>query len=231
MIYQGKAITVKPLQDGIVELNFDLEGESVNKFNAITVSELGEAGQALKADSSIKGMIVTSSKGVFIVGADITEFTDMFKLPEEEIASWCIKSNQAFNTIEDLPFPTVTAINGIALGGGLEMCLSTDFRVMSTQAEVGLPEVKLGLFPGFGGTVRMPRVVGVDNAVEWIAAGGQHKPEKAFKDGVVDAVVEPDKLRDAALDLVKQCVEGKIDYKAKRQEKLEPIKLLPMENI
>ncbi len=231
MIYQGKAITVKPLQDGIVELNFDLEGESVNKFNAITVSELGEAGQALKADSSIKGMIVTSSKGVFIVGADITEFTDMFKLPEEEIASWCIKSNQAFNTIEDLPFPTVTAINGIALGGGLEMCLSTDFRVMSTQAEVGLPEVKLGLFPGFGGTVRMPRVVGVDNAVEWIAAGGQHKPEKAFKDGVVDAVVEPDKLRDAALDLVKQCVEGKIDYKAKRQEKLEPIKLLPMENM
>ena len=231
MIYQGKAITVKPLQDGIVELNFDLEGESVNKFNATTVSELGEAGQALKADSSIKGMIVTSSKGVFIVGADITEFTDMFKLPEEEIASWCIKSNQAFNTIEDLPFPTVTAINGIALGGGLEMCLSTDFRVMSTQAEVGLPEVKLGLFPGFGGTVRMPRVVGVDNAVEWIAAGGQHKPEKAFKDGVVDAVVEPDKLRDAALDLVKQCVEGKIDYKAKRQEKLEPIKLLPMENM
>lgn len=231
MIYQGKAITVKPLQDGIVELNFDLEGESVNKFNATTVSELGEAGQALKADSSIKGMIVTSSKGVFIVGADITEFTDMFKLPEEEIASWCIKSNQAFNTIEDLPFPTVTAINGIALGGGLEMCLSTDFRVMSTQAEVGLPEVKLGLFPGFGGTVRMPRVVGVDNAVEWIAAGGQHKPEKAFKDGVVDAVVEPGKLRDAALDLVKQCVEGKIDYKAKRQEKLEPIKLLPMENM
>ena len=231
MIYQGKAITVKPLQDGIVELNFDLEGESVNKFNATTVSELGEAGQALKADSSIKGMIVTSSKGVFIVGADITEFTDMFKLPEEEIASWCIKSNQAFNTIEDLPFPTVTAINGIALGGGLEMCLSTDFRVMSTQAEVGLPEVKLGLFPGFGGTVRMPRVVGVDNAVEWIAAGGQHKPEKAFKDGVVDAVVEPDKLRDAALDLVKQSVEGKIDYKAKRQEKLEPIKLLPMENM
>ncbi|MVF12853.1 fatty acid oxidation complex subunit alpha FadB [Ketobacter sp. MCCC 1A13808] len=231
MIYQGKAVTVKPLEDGIVELNFDLEGESVNKFDRGTVEELGAAAAALKADSSIKGMIVTSGKGVFIVGADITEFTDMFKMPEEEIAAWCLKSNEAFCAIEDLPFPTVTAINGLALGGGLEMCLATDFRVMSSKAQVGLPEVKLGLFPGFGGTVRMPRVIGVDNAVEWIAAGGQHKAIKALNDGVVDAVVEPDKLREAALALLQQCLDEKIDYKAKRQEKLEPLKLAPMENM
>ena len=231
MIYEGNAITVKPLQDGIVELNFDLQGESVNKFNRQTVEELGAAAEALAADKSIKGMIVTSSKSVFIVGADITEFTDMFKLPEEEIAGWCVKSNKAFCAIEDLPFPTVTAINGIALGGGLEMCLSTDYRVMATTAQVGLPEVKLGLFPGFGGTVRMPRVIGVDNAVEWIAAGGQHKADKAIKDGVVDAVVEPEKLRDAALSLLNECIEGKIDYKARRQEKLEPLKLPPLENM
>ncbi|MBA53290.1 MAG: fatty acid oxidation complex subunit alpha FadB [Pseudomonadales bacterium] len=231
MIYEGKAVTVKPLEDGIVELNFDLEGESVNKFNRLTVEELGAAAAAMKADSSIKGMIVTSAKSVFIVGADITEFGELFTSSEEEIAGWCIKSNQAFNAIEDLPFPSVTAMNGIALGGGLEMCLATDFRVMSTAAQCGLPEVKLGLYPGFGGTVRMPRVVGVDNAVEWIAAGGQHKPAKALKDGVVDAVVEPDKLRDAALSLLKDCIAGKIDYKAKRQEKLDPLKLPPMENM
>ena len=81
MIYEGTAITVKPLQDGIVELNFDLQGESVNKFNQKTVEELGAAAEALKGNSSIKGMIVTSAKSVFIVGADITEFTEMFKLP------------------------------------------------------------------------------------------------------------------------------------------------------
>ena len=231
MIYEGKAVTVKPLEDGIVELNFDLQGESVNKFNRLTVEELGAAAAAMKADSSIKGMIVTSAKSVFIVGADITEFGELFTSSEEEIAGWCLKSNQAFNAIEDLPFPSVTAMNGIALGGGLEMCLATDFRVMSTAAQCGLPEVKLGLYPGFGGTVRMPRVVGVDNAVEWIAAGGQHKPAKALKDGVVDAVVEPDKLRDAALSLLKDCIAGKIDYKAKRQEKLDPLKLPPMENM
>jgi 3-hydroxyacyl-CoA dehydrogenase/enoyl-CoA hydratase/3-hydroxybutyryl-CoA epimerase/enoyl-CoA isomerase len=231
MIYEGTAITVKPLEGGIVELNFDLQGESVNKFNRQTVEELGAAAAALKGNSAIKGMIVTSAKSVFIVGADITEFTEMFKLPEDEIAGWCLKSNQAFNAIEDLPFPTVTAINGIALGGGLEMCLATDYRIMSSKAEVGLPEVKLGLYPGFGGTVRMPRLIGVDNAVEWIAAGGQHKAAKAIKDGVVDAIVEPEKVRDAAIALVKECIEGKIDYKARRQEKLDPLKLAPMENM
>lgn len=231
MIYEGNAVTVKELTDGIVELNFDLQGESVNKFNRVTLDDLSAAVESVNGNSSIKGMIVTSSKDVFIVGADITEFTDLFQLPEDELAGWALKANEVFSTVEDLPFPTVTAINGIALGGGLEMCLATDYRVMSTQAQVGLPEVKLGIYPGFGGTVRLPRIIGVDNAVEWIAAGGQHKPEKALKDGVVDAVVEPEKLKDAALSLVKECIEGKIDYKARRQEKLDPLKLPPMENM
>jgi len=231
MVYEGKAITVKPLEDGIVELNFDLQGESVNKFNRITLDELKAAADAVAADSSVKGMIVTSGKDVFIVGADIMEFTDMFKLPEAELAGWALEANKAFIAIEDLPFPTVSAINGIALGGGLEMCLSTDFRVMSTTAQVGLPETKLGIYPGFGGTVRLPRLIGVDNAVEWICAAGQHKAEKALKDGVVDAVVEPEMLKDAAIALVKQCIEGKIDHKAKRQEKLDPLTLPPMENM
>ena len=79
----------------------------------------------------------------------------------------------------------MAAINGIALGGGFEMCLVCDYRVMSTAAKVGLPEVKLGIFPGFGGTVRLPRVIGVDNAVEWIAAAGEKRPDAALKDGAV----------------------------------------------
>src|SRR5690606_24583143 len=197
MIYSGKAVSAQLLDDGIAELKFDLQGESVNKFNRETIEDLGKAVEALKADGNVKGVIVTSGKGVFIVGADITEFTEMFKLPEDEIAGWCLSANQVFNAVEDLPFPTVCAVNGIALGGGLEMALSCDFRVAASSAQVGLPEVKLGLFPGFGGTVRLPRLIGVDNAVEWIAAGGQHKTDKALKDGVLDAVVEADKLKDA----------------------------------
>ena len=231
MIYQGNAVSVQLLDDGIAELKFDLQGESVNKFNQETVEDLGKAVEAVKGNSDIKGLIVTSGKGVFIVGADITEFTDMFKLPEDEIAGWCLKSNEVFNAFEDLDIPKVAAVNGIALGGGLEMCLAADFRVLSEKAQVGLPEVKLGLYPGFGGTVRLPRLIGVDNAVEWIAAAGQHKADKALKDGVADAVVAHDELQNAAIDLVKQCLAGKIDFRAKRAEKLEPLKLPPMENM
>ncbi|WP_197472616.1 enoyl-CoA hydratase-related protein, partial [Oleiphilus sp. HI0067] len=199
MIYAGKAITVKEIDGGFAQLNFDLEGESVNKFNRLTIEELGAAAEALKG-ADVKGLVVTSTKDVFIVGADITEFTSLFAGPEEELIANNLKANSVFNAIEDLPFPTVTAINGIALGGGFEMCLATDYRVMSTKAKVGLPEVKLGIFPGFGGTVRLPRLIGADNAIEWIAATKEHKADAALKFGAVDAVVGPEKLMDAAIN-------------------------------
>lgn len=231
MIYEGKAITVKKIEDGIAQLDFDLKGESVNKFNRLTLSELREAADKLKSDSSIKGLIVTSSKDCFIVGADITEFTELFAGSEEDLVANNLQANAIFSDIEDLPFPTVTAINGIALGGGFEMCLATDFRVMSTKAKVGLPEVKLGIFPGFGGTVRLSRLIGADNAIEWICAGGEKRPENALKDGAVDAVVAPEKLQAAAIDLLKQAIAGKIDYKARREEKTGKLKLNQMESM
>jgi 3-hydroxyacyl-CoA dehydrogenase / enoyl-CoA hydratase / 3-hydroxybutyryl-CoA epimerase / enoyl-CoA isomerase len=85
MIYEGKAITVTALESGIVELKFDLKGESVNKFNRLTLNELRQAVDAIKADASVKGVIVSSGKDVFIVGADITEFVENFKLPDAEL--------------------------------------------------------------------------------------------------------------------------------------------------
>lgn len=231
MIFSGTAIRVQALENGIAELTFDLAGESVNKFNATTVRELGEAAAAIKADASVKGVIVTSAKGVFIVGADITEFGGMFAEGEGRVAEWTLQANAMFNAFEDLPVPTVVAINGIALGGGFEMCLSCDYRVMSSAAKVGLPEVKLGLFPGFGGTVRLSRVIGIDNAVEWIAAGAEQRPDAALKAGAVDAVVAPELLRDAAIDLVSKAVAGKLDWKARRSERTSPVKLNNMEQM
>ncbi len=82
----------------------------------------------------------------------------------------------------------------MALGGGFEMCLVCDYRVMSDQAQVGLPEIKLGIFPGFGGTVRLSRVIGIDNAVEWMAMANPKRPDAALKDGAVDAVVAADQI-------------------------------------
>jgi 3-hydroxyacyl-CoA dehydrogenase / enoyl-CoA hydratase / 3-hydroxybutyryl-CoA epimerase / enoyl-CoA isomerase len=231
MIYAGKAITVKEIEGGIAQLNFDLEGESVNKFNRLTIEELGAAAEALAGANGLKGLVVTSSKDCFIVGADITEFTDLFAGSEEDLVANNLKANSVFSAIEDLPFPTVTAINGIALGGGFEMCLATDYRVMSTAAKVGLPEVKLGIFPGFGGTVRLPRLIGADNAIEWIAGTKEYRADAALKFGAVDAVVSPDKLLDAAISLVNEAIAGKVDYKGRRAEKTSKLKLNPMESM
>ena len=231
MIHSGNAITVQMLSDGIAELRFDLQGESVNKFNRATVEDLKAATDAIKANSDITGVVVTSGKPVFIVGADITEFGDNFAQGEAAIADWLGPVNAIFSAFEDLPVPTVAAINGIALGGGFEMCLVCDYRVMSTAAKVGLPEVKLGLFPGFGGSVRLPRVIGVDNALEWIAGGSEQRPDAALKVGAVDAVVAPAQLLEAAISILTQANAGRLDWKAKRQEKLEPVKLNMMEQM
>ncbi|WP_278367215.1 fatty acid oxidation complex subunit alpha FadB [Marinobacter salarius] len=231
MIYEGKAITVKEIEGGIAQLNFDLQGESVNKFNRLTIEELRAATDKLEAQKGLKGLVVTSSKDSFIVGADITEFTDLFAGPEEDLVANNLKANEVFSAIEDLPFPTVTAINGMALGGGFEMCLATDYRVMDKKAKVGLPEVKLGIFPGFGGTVRLSRLVGVDYAVEWICGGTENRADKALKVGAVDAVLEGEKLVDAAISIISQCNDGKLDYQARREEKKGKIKLNAMESM
>ena len=226
MIYSGKAITVRSTDDGIAELCFDLQDDSVNKFNALTVGELKDATAAIAADTSLKGVIVTSGKPVFIVGADITEFGALFGAGEDEIADRILAINlDVFNAFEDLPVPTVAAINGIALGGGFEMALVCDYRVMSETARVGFPETKLGIIPGYGGTTRLPRLVGADNAIEWIASGKEQKADQALRCGAVDAVVAPDLLGDAARSLLQQCIDGKLDYAAKRREKQEPLKL------
>ena len=219
MIYDGTAITVKLIEDGIAELNFNLDGESVNKFNRVTLEDLKAATAAIKGNSDVKGVLVTSGKDCFIVGADITEFGDAFKLPEEEIVEWILSGNEIFNAIEDLPVPTLTSINGIALGGGFEMCLSTDFRVMSEKAKVGLPEVKLGLMPGFGGTVRLSRVIGADNAIEWICMGAENRADKALKMGAVDAVVAPEALREQSIAMLKSAIAGELNYEARRAVK------------
>ena len=232
MIFEGQCLTAKPLSDGIVELNFDLHDSSVNKLNLETIAELKEAVAALtKEATSVKGLMLTSAKKDFIVGADITEFIDWFALPEDEFESRLLDVQKTFARIEDFPFPTVCAINGVALGGGFELPLSTDYRVITTKSKVGLPEITLGIFPGWGGSFRLPRLIGLDTALEWIATGKTQRPDVALKQGAVDAVVEEDKLQAAALTLLKRCIDGSMDYEARRNEKRQPLKLDQLEQL
>lgn len=228
MLYQGDNLKVALQSDGIAVLTFDAPG-SVNKFDRQTLSELDAALDTIKASSGVQALVLASAKSAFIVGADITEFLETFKLPEPELLAWVQKANAIFNKLEDLPLPTVSAITGFALGGGCECILATDLRVADNTARIGLPEVKLGLIPGFGGTVRLPRVIGADNAMELITTGKDNKADKALQLGLVDAVAAQDKLLDAALAMAKSALAGKLDWQARRQDKQAPLHLNKLE--
>ncbi len=231
MLFEGQTINVQSIEDGIYDVVFDRKGDSVNKLDQSTLAELRTVVETLRDVDGIRGVIFSSAKDSFIVGADITEFMQMFSATEEQIVEGLLDIHQIFNGIEDLPCPTVTAINGLALGGGFELCLATDYRVMGDQAKVGLPEVKLGIYPGWGGTIRLPRLIGVDNANEWVCGGSEKRPAAALSDGGVDAVVATAMVKDAALDLLKGCIAGKFDYQARRDEKINPIKLNQVEQM
>ncbi len=224
MIYEGKSLSVIMTDDGIAELIFDAEG-SVNKFDQQTVSELDKATAAIQGADGVKGVLVRSAKSTFIVGADITEFTGLFSLPKEEVLAWVSKTSQVFDRFEDLPVPSICAINGFALGGGCEMTLACDLRVADSTARVGLPEVKLGLMPGFGGTVRLPRIIGSDNALEWMTTGRDRNGQKALAEGAVDAVVDPANLHQAARKMLLDAIAGKFDWQARRTQKTSPLSL------
>jgi len=231
MKFEGNSIQLAMLEGGIAELRFDARNEHVNKFDAATLAELTRVIAQLGLDAEVKGLLVTSGKDVFMVGADITEFLGHFARPEPELTAWIMETHHLFCALEDLPFPSVTAINGVCVGGGLEFSICTSYRVQSSAAKVGLPETKLGIFPGWGGTVRLSRIAGADNAIEWIASGDQYSGEAALKAGVVDAVVAPAKVREAALAMLREAMAGRLDWTGRRQEKLSPLRLNATESM
>ena len=228
MLYKGDTLYLDWREDGIAELVFDAPG-SVNKLDTATVASLGEALDVLEKQKDLKGLLLRSEKAAFIVGADITEFLSLFLVPEEQLSQWLHFANSVFNRLEDLPVPTISAVNGYALGGGCECVLATDYRLATPDLRIGLPETKLGIMPGFGGSVRMPRMLGADSALEIIAAGKDVGAEQALKIGLVDGVVKHEKLIDGAVAILRQAINGDLDWKAKRQPKLEPLHLSKIE--
>lgn len=228
MLYQGDTLSLDWLEDGIAELVFNAPG-SVNKLDTQTVASLGEAISVLEQLPTLRGVLLSSRKPAFIVGADISEFLSLFNAPEEKLTQWLTFANSIFNRLEDLPVPTLSAISGYALGGGCECVLATDFRIATADARIGLPETKLGIMPGFGGSVRLPRLLGADSALEIIAAGKDIDGNQALKVGLVDAVVAADKLHAAGLSILKEAISGRQPWRERRQPKLEPLKLSKIE--
>ena len=225
-VFDGSYLQSSKDENNIHHVTFNAKQGSVNKFNRETLSELRQVVDIITSDSEKKGVLFSSGKEVFIVGADITEFIPMFKKPREVLEHWLGETHKLFNDIEDLNVPTVVAINGICLGGGFEFSLANAYRVVSEKALVGLPEVKLGIYPGWGGTIRLPRLVGADTAIEWVASGQQNKAEAARSVGAVDAVVPHDKLNELAYKMLQQAIAGDLDWRARQEEKKAPLALL-----
>jgi len=229
MIYHREMLSLDWLEDGIAELVFHAPG-SVNKLDTQTVICLNEVVILLEKLPQLHGLLLRSDTSTFIAGADITEFLSLFTSPVEQLTQWLTFANSIFNRLEDLPVPTVSAINGYALGGGFECVLATDFRVASEDARLGLPETRLGIIPGFGGSVRLPRLSGADNALELITTGKEIDAYQALKTGLVDAVVSTDILFIAALKVLKDAIAGKHNWHTRRQIKQAPLTLSPTES-
>jgi len=230
MIYQSDTLQVKELDNGIAELSFCAPA-SVNKLDLATLDALDNALNALQQHSGISGLLLTSDKSTFIVGADITEFLNLFSKPEKELDHWLVYANNIFNKLEDLPFPTISVLKGHTLGGGCECVLATDFRIGDSTTSIGLPETKLGIMPGFGGSVRMPRLIGADNAMELITAGKACRAEEALKLGLLDAVVDSEALYQSAINTLVQAGKEQIDWQARRKQKTSPLSLSKLESM
>ena len=224
MIYQSSTLFLQERTKHIVELCFS-SSSSVNKLDLETLQHLDKALDKLYQYQGLAGLILTTNKSTFIVGADITQFLTLFTRPTSELTYWLKYANHIFNRLEDLPVPTVSALTGHVLGGGCECVLATDFRIASTTTSIGLPETKLGIIPGFGGTVRLPRLIGADSAMEAITKGKAYTAEQALKLGIIDAIVEQDILVNSALDTLQSAIQGKLDWKTRRTNKTQPLKL------
>ncbi len=175
---------------GIVTIN---RPKKLNALNRRTIEELHVAFQELDDDKEIKVIIITGSgEKAFVAGADISEFADFSVEEGKQLAAE--GQRKLFDLVENLSTPVIAAINGFALGGGLELAMACHFRVASTNAKMGLPEVSLGVIPGYGGTQRLPQLIGKGRAMELIMTAGMIDGGKAVEYGLVNHVVSPEEL-------------------------------------
>ncbi|MBD3581644.1 enoyl-CoA hydratase/isomerase family protein [Flavobacterium selenitireducens] len=172
----------------------------LNALNKATIKELNQAFTDLQSDAEVRAIVVVGSgEKAFVAGADISEFADF---DDEQGASLAATGHELlFNFIENFSKPVIAAVNGFALGGGLELAMACHFRIASENAKMGLPEVTLGVIPGYGGTQRLPQLVGKGKAMEMILTAAMLTAEEAKTWGLVNHVVPQSELLGLARSL------------------------------
>jgi enoyl-CoA hydratase len=167
--------------------------KKLNALNRRTIEELQVAFKELELDQDIRAIVLTGNgEKAFVAGADIAEFAQFSVKEGRQLAA--LGQKNLFNLIEQLSTPVIAAINGFALGGGLELAMACHFRLASTNAKMGLPEVSLGVIPGYGGTQRLPQLVGKGRAMEMILSAAMIDAQKALEYGLVNHVVPQEEL-------------------------------------
>lgn len=189
------------VKDDIAFITINRESK-LNALNTETILELTSLFEDVAKRDDVRAVILTGAGNkAFVAGADISEMASMSVLEAKEFAN---RGHKLMNTIENLPIPVIAAVNGYALGGGSEIALACDFIYASNNAKFGLPEVGLGVFPGFGGTQRLTKRVGPAKAKELILSGEMIDACTALDLGIVNKVVEPDKLMEETINIAKK---------------------------
>jgi enoyl-CoA hydratase len=176
--------------------------EKLNALNADVVREIGVVFDSLLEDDNVRGVILTGAGNkAFVAGADIGELATMNSVTGVQVSR---DGQDVFRRIETFPKPVLAAVGGYALGGGCELAIACHMRIASERARFGLPEVSLGIIPGYGGTIRLGRLIGLGRAIEMTLTGDMMGAERAMELGLVSAVVEPDALLDEAKALLRK---------------------------
>ena len=196
---------------GIIKLN----NPPVNVLNNTLVDQLSTLLDEIKNNSEIKVIVLTGEGSAFAAGADIKAMPGLKYADGEKMA---LNGQKTFSKLENLEKVSIAAINGVALGGGMELALSCDIRIISERAKIGLPEINLGIIPGYGGTQRLTRLVGKPKAKEMILTGEAITAIEALQSGIVNKVTSPEDLMKTALEMAaKIASKGQVAVKAAKK--------------
>ena len=193
------------LADGIARVTIN-RPDKLNALNAEVIAELGDAAARIEKDPAVRGAILTGAGAkAFVAGADIAEIAGQGAVDGKARA---LEGQRVFRSLERCGKPVIAAVNGFALGGGCELAMACHLRVASEQARFGQPEVKLGIAPGYGGTVRLPRLVGKGRALELLLTGQMIDAQEAYRIGLVNRVVGADRLLAESEQLLRSILEN-----------------------
>ncbi len=199
-----------------------IDRPKMNALNLALVAELIESAQAIAANDEVRAAVVWGGPRIFAAGADIGGFTGLDPAGARELSR---RFNDAFLAVENMPQITVSAVNGYALGGGMELAMATDFRVAADDAVFGQPEIRLGIIPGGGGTQRLPRLVGVTKAKEIIYTGRNVAASEALEIGLVSSVHPAAETYDAAVELAAGYAAGPAALRMAKQAVMDGLAL------